>query len=332
MPDAGRGETDGTNVQETDKNQLALKAANLYYMRGEKMETIAREFGGSRSTVSRLLKYARDTNLVEITLKLPTGGAETLAKSLGREYGTSATVVPVPAASTELERLELVAAEGARVLDTVYGANMLLGVAWGTTVAAVGRHLDHKATSGARIVQLNGAANPETTGLRYAADIIERFGRAYDATVQSFPVPAFFDYAATRSAMWRERSIGRILGMQRQADVCLFSLGAVAGGVPSHVYSAGYLDRHDFAALRREKVVGDLSTVFIRADGSHAGISLNERASGMPPEDLRRVNRRICVVTGRNKVPALRAALRSHLVTDLVIDEPTAADLMAPRE
>lgn len=157
--------------------------------------------------------------------------------------------------------------------------------------------------------------------------IIERFGRAFDATVQPFPVPAFFDNPATRAAMWKERSIARILHMRRNADVCLFSLGAVSGGIPSHVYSAGYLDRKDFEALRQENVVGDVSTVFVREDGSHHGISLNNRASGIPPEDLRRVNHRICVVTGRNKVPALRAALRSQLITDLVIDEPTAADL-----
>lgn len=294
------------------------------------MDRIARQIGGSRSTVSRLLKYARDKELIEFTLNLPTVDADALVRSLRREYGVSARVLPVSAEATELERLELVAAEGARVLNEIYGANMLLGVAWGTTTAAVGGYLEHKATSGAQIVQLNGAANPGTTGLQYASEIIERFGRAFDAAVQPFPVPAFFDYRQTREAMWRERSIKRIVSMQRKADVCLFSLGAVAGGIPSHVYSAGYLDRNDFDSLRRERVVGDLSTVFLRADGSHHGIALNDRASGMPPEDLRRVNRRLCVITGRNKVAALRAALRSRLITDLVIDEPTAADLMQP--
>lgn len=316
-------------MQDFEKSRLALRAANLYYMRDEKMEKVAHELGRSRSTISRLLKFARDTNLIEITLNLPTEDADALSRALRREYGVTATVVPVLAASTELERLELVAAEGARMLGTVYGANMVLGIAWGTTVAAVSGHLEYKETSGAQIVQMNGAANPGTTGLQYATDIIGRFGRAFDATVQPFPVPAFFDHAATRTAMWKERSIARIRAMQREADVCLFSVGAVAGGVPSHVYSAGYLDQKDFETLNREQVVGDLSTVFIRADGSDHGIPINDRASGMPPEDLRHVNRRICVATGRNKVPALRAALRAHLVTDLILDEPMAAELIA---
>lgn len=316
-------------MHDHDKNQLALKAADLYYSQHRKMEQIARLMGRSRSTVSRLLKHAHEEGLVEITFNLPCEDADTLSRALRRAYGVSATVVPALETSTELERLELVAAQGARTLSTIYGANMRLGIAWGTTITAVGRHLEHKETSHAEIVQLNGAANPGTTGLQYAAEITGHFGQAFDATVQPFPVPAFFDHPETRTAMWKERSIARIRDMQRTADVCLFSVGAIAGGVPSHVYSAGYLDHDDFETLRREEVVGDLSTVFIRADGSDDNIPINDRASGMPPRELYKINHRICIATGDNKVPPLRAALRAQMITDLVTDEPTAARLMS---
>lgn len=317
-------------MQEFNKNLLALKAANLYYVRGDTMAVIAQGMGLSRSTISRLLRYARDTEMVKITLNLPTWDADALSRAIRSEFGIAVHVVPVVANATELERLELVARKAVHTLNSIYGANMTLGIAWGTTIAAVARHLSYKATAGAQIVQLNGAANPGTTGLQYAADIIERFGQAYNASVQPFPVPAFFDYAATRDAMWKERSIRRILAMQRNADVSLFSLGAVAGGIPSHVYSAGYLDQRDFHTLKAENVVGDISTVFIRANGTSQGISLNDRASGLPPEELRHVGRRICVVSGHNKLPAIQAALRARLVTDLIIDESTATKLVTP--
>ncbi|WGW12558.1 sugar-binding domain-containing protein [Saxibacter everestensis] len=311
-----------------NKAQQALRIAHLYYVQGVTMEAIARQMRVSRSTVSRLLKYARDAKLVEITLNVPHSTEKDLEKVFRREFGISAQVVPVADSSNELERLETVTARGAKLLGQIFGGNMTLGIAWGTTTAAVGRQLVHKVTRGANVVQLNGAANPSTTGIGYAADVISRFGAAFDAPVQHFPVPAFFDYAATRKAMWQERSIKRILRMQRNVDVALFSVGAVAGGVPSHVYTAGYLDDADFRSLRTEGVVGDINTVFIRADGSHHDIPLNQRASGIPPDELRRIHRRLCVVSGENKVPALRAALASHLVTDLVIDEPTASSLL----
>jgi DNA-binding transcriptional regulator LsrR (DeoR family) len=158
---------------------------------------------------------------------------------------------------------------------------------------------------------------------------MSRFGDAFDASVNLFPVPAFFDYAETRRAMWRERSIARVLEVQRSADIALFSIGAVAGEVPSHVYAAGYLDADDVALLESEGVVGDVCTVFLRADGTYADLSLNERASGPTPSELRRVPRRVCAVAGESKVVPLLAALRAGVITHLIIDEQTAKSLAA---
>ncbi len=137
--------------------------------------------------------------------------------------------------------------------------------------------------------------------MHYAGDLIAGFGSAFDAHVHHFPVPAFFDYAETKRAMWRERSVRRVLDVQHRADIALFSVGAVAGGVPSHVYSAGYLDPDDVAVLDAEGVVGDVCTVFLRADGTYRDIALNERATGPAPEELRRVPRRVCAVAGTTR-------------------------------
>ena len=130
-----------------------------------------------------------------------------------------------------------------------------------------------------------------------------------------FPVPAFFDYAETKEAMWRERSVRRVLAQQRRADIALFSVGALSGGLPSHVYTAGYLEASDVAVLDHEGVVGDVCTVFLREDGTYKDVALNARATGPSPSELRRVPRRVCAVAGDNKVVPLRAALRARVVT-----------------
>ena len=171
----------------------------------------------------------------------------------------------------------------ARLLSSWFDSDMVMGVAWGTTLAAVSRYLVPKPTRGAAVVQLNGAANMRTSGVEYASDLISSFGAAFGAAVHHFSVPAFFDYPETKAAMWRERSVRRVLDMQRRADIAVFSVGAVAGAVPSHVYSAGYLDETDIAVLHDEGVVGDVCTVFLRADGSWQDVALNARATGPDP-------------------------------------------------
>lgn len=311
-----------------EREQDVLRAASMYYLQDLKMEVIARHLGTSRSTVSRLIKRARETGLVEITLRPASTRAPGLGRSIASTFGIETYVVPVPDSAGTVERLDQVAMTAARLLASWFDSDMVLGVAWGTTIAAVSRYLAPKPTRGSAVVQLNGAANMRTSGVEYASDLISSFGSAFGAAVHHFSVPAFFDYPDTKAAMWRERSVRRVLDMQRRADIAVFSVGAVAGAVPSHVYSAGYLDDADVRHLHDEGVVGDVCTVFLRADGSWRDVSLNERATGPGPDELARIPRRVCVVAGDNKVAPLLAALRAEVVTDLVVDELTATALV----
>ena len=104
-------------------------------------------------------------------------------------------------------------------------------------------------------------------------------------------------------------------------------IGAVTGQVPSHVYSAGYLEPDDIRVLESAGVVGDVCTVFLRADGTYEDLALNERATGPTPAELTRIPRRVCAVAGENKVIPLLAALRAGIITQLILDEQTAREL-----
>lgn len=310
------------------KVQQALTAAHLYYMQDLTMEAIARELHTSRSSVSRLLSHARETGLVDIQIHSPAESAGRIAAEIRERYGVTAHLVPMPDHTSEVDRLERVAMSAARLLGRFFDSNMTLGIAWGSTISAVSRHLVPKAITGAEIVQLNGAGNTRTTGIIYASEILHRFGGAYGAHVQQFPVPAFFDDPHTKQALWRERSMRRVLEVQEGMQVALFGVGSPFAEVPSHVYIGGYLDPDDYRSLSRDRVVGDVATVFYRDDGSWRDVALNARASGPGLDLLRRTPRRVCVVAGLSKLPSVRGALAARLVTDLVIDEPLARALV----
>jgi deoxyribonucleoside regulator len=311
-----------------ERTQDALRAAHLYYMQDLTMEAIARELGTSRSSVSRLLSFARETGLVDIQIRSPLDLATVLGEQLHDRYGVVAHVVPVPDQTSDVDRVDRVALSAARMLTQYVDSNMVVGVAWGSTVSAVSRYLVPKPTHNTLVVQLNGAGNVRTTGIMYASEILRRFGQAYGATVQQFPVPAFFDDPATKLALWRERSTKRVLELQERMDMVLFGVGSPVALVPSHVYSGGYLERSDQRALDADGVVGDVSTVFFREDGSSADIAINARASGPDLATIRKAPRRVCVVAGSSKVRSVRGALAAGLVTDIVLDEGTARALL----
>lgn len=312
--------------------QTLYSVARMYYEEGQTMEAIAGKLAVSRSTVSRMLRDARDAELVRISLRPPEAQRiEELGRRIARQYGVQAHVVPASPGDDQRARLRTVAETSGELLDEMLEPGSTLGIAWGTTIAELLSTIRSRPVPGLRIVQLNGAINVEGSGLAYISAVLARAATRWDATVHQFPVPAFFDFPATREAMWRERSVQRVLAVQREATVAVFSVGAFDAEVPSHVYTHNYLTGADLRSLRADGAVGDVCTVFLRADGTYRDIAMNQRGSGTPPDRLLRIPRRLLVASGSRKALPLRAALRAGLATDLVLDEITASSLLALR-
>lgn len=306
---------------DADLNRAAWEIARRHYVDDESMTAIAASLGVSHSTVSRRLRRARDAGLVEIRVASSPDGPESVQRRLWERWNVRAVVVPSVSSPDEGAALDAVSATAARLILETLPSPALLGVAWGATMEAVSRKLPTQLVADTTVVQLNGAGNFHTTGVPYASELLRRFGDAIGARVEQFPAPAFFDDPATRDAMWRERSTRRILDLHSRLDVAVFGIGSPFAEARSHVYQGGYLNRVDVDQLKAERVVGDVATVFYRADGSSNDIPLNRRASGPSFAILRRARRRICVVHGLGKEAALRGALSAQLITDLVVDQ-----------
>lgn len=289
------------------------------------MEAIARELEVSRSTVSRLLHDARTEGLVQITLRPPEAHRiSDTAQEFSERFGVRTIVVPSGSIRGEAERLTAVAVSAARYLESLLRTDMTVGLAWGTTTSMMVEHLNPLPAQGIRVVQLNGAINSQGYGLTYIGTVLDRLGSLWEAQVHHFPVPAFFDHASTREALWQERSVQRILDLQSQVQLAVFGVGAFGADVPSHVYTTDYLSESDLHALHTDGAVGDVCTVMIRADGSWRGVHMNDRATGPDPDQLRHIPRRLLIAAGPRKALALRGALLAGVATDVVVDEATA--------
>jgi deoxyribonucleoside regulator len=315
---------------EASQFAAAVKVAKMYYYQSMTTEAIAQDMNLSRSKVSRLLSIAHANGLVEIRINDPSDRPKSIELELEQRFGLSAAkVVPVPEAAGEGEWLRRVAMYTASYLNTVIDSNMVMGIAWGTTISAVSDHLIPKSTANVDIVQLNGAGNAQGVTNTFSSNLVMRFAKSYDARPHPFHVPAFFDYPETKQALWRERSVRQILDLQERADVMLCSVGVMSPHMTSYVYSGGFLEHQELRSLRDEHVVGDIATVFFRADGTYQDIELNRRASGPDLDLFRRAKRTICVVSGPQKLDGVRGALRGGFIKELIIDEPTARLLLA---
>ena len=224
-----------------------MQVARLYYYQGMTTEAVAREMGISRPAVSRLLTFARQSGLVEIRVHDPENQPQHLEREICDRYKLRAVrVVKVPLNSREDEWLTRVAAFTANHLNGLIHSDMTVGVAWGNTLDAVSRRLTPKHCARVNIVQLNGSGSSQAASNYYTSDIYIRFAENYGARTHLFPVPTFFDYPETKQAMWKERSIQRLVKLASEADLLVYSIGAASGRQPSYVYVGGYLEEEDF--------------------------------------------------------------------------------------
>ncbi len=302
----------------------------MYYDHGRTMEAIAAQMAVSRSTVSRLLRDARAEGLVQVTLRPPEASrVSDLRERIHERYRVGVRVAPARPGETQHARLTAVAAEAAEAISAMVQPEMTVGVAWGTTMSALAEQIRAQPVRDVDVVQLNGAINTLGSGMDHVSSVMGVLGEKWGAQVHHFPVPAFFDYRSTREALWRERSVQRILDLQSNCSLAIFSVGAFDAEVPSHVHSSGYLSSRDLESLESDGAVADVCTVFLRADGSWQDVAMNARSSGTDPSRLARIPRRVLIASGKRKAAPVRAALLARTATDLVIDEITAMQLLA---
>lgn len=315
-------------LRQQSRRAAAVTAARMYYGAGLSTQEIADHLKVSRSTVSRLLAFARESGVVEVRLHETTDHISGLTADLLSRYPrVRFQVIGVHPAATSGRIKAAVAQYAAHVVAAMIEPGMTIGVAWGNTVSSLIDHLHPRPINDLRVVQLNGAGNSASLGLAYASDIIVRFAENFAGSHHLFPVPAFFDHPETKEALWKERSIRRILALQDSADLLLFSTGALVGDPASHVYTAGYLSEREVRELRSAGVVGDVGTVFFDDAGS-GDLPINRRASGPPLSRYARSRRSVCVASGVGKVPGLVAALSAGYISDLIVDNRTAVELV----
>lgn len=318
---------DGTRGRQFRK---ALSAAVAYYSEDKTMEAIARELDVSRSTVSRLLAHARDVGLVEIKVARPELRATGIERRLWTAYGVDATVVTMPEGTSPEERHARTADYAAEHLHTVVGHDTVLAIAWGTMVNTISYRLKPKVVTNCKLVQLNGIGHGSGIGVHYAHAMMNRYAEAFRANVQQFPAPIFFDSAELKRMSMAESIFSHVRQLGEKAGVMLFSVGTVTTGVPSspHLYGSFLTDR-DFAQLEGDGAVGDIGTTFFDEQGEYRGIRINDRSTGPDLAKMKHISHRICVVSGTHKTEAVRGALRGGHISELIIDEVTAQDLIA---
>jgi deoxyribonucleoside regulator len=310
------------SINSTEDLNLLVDVATRFYLQGESQVNIARALGINASTISRYLKRARDSGLIQLRVTAPQPVNMDLGRELANHFGLSRVVV-----ANATDGGKALAAAAADYIDGVLFNGMRVATAWGGTLLSVVSSLHPGIVSGLELAQLHGGIGYAAPGIQ-AQEILRFLAGLYPGTNTHYlHAPLIVGSPEIRELFCRERSISPALQAAASCDLALLGIGTL--GEEASLVRYGHLEPADRASLIVNGAVGDLCGRFFRADGRVALESLDRRTIAIEWEELKAISTVVAVAAGRHKCDAIRGALRTGCLNVLITDEPTAALILA---
>lgn len=303
------------------KLDQAARAAWLSYVGGRTQDEIAAQLGVSRPGVQRLLALARQEGLVKVRIDHPIASCMALAEFIQDRFGLAfCDVAPVDASITSsgAAYLAVAAAERlSRYLDRT--EPLTLSLSTGRSVRAMVEALSRIDRPQHRFVSLVGNVARDGSANRYDGVMIladktggERF---------LLPAPVVASSVAEKEALRDQRLFQAIVEVAKQAEAAFVGVGRIdrqATLFQDHFISEAELDE-----LLSLEAVGELLGWPMNARGELIDCSPSRRVTSLPLEMLHEQTL-VGLAGGRDKGPAILAALRGGWLNGLVTDEHAA--------
>jgi DNA-binding transcriptional regulator LsrR (DeoR family) len=297
---------------------LAAQASWLQLIQGRMNIEIADALGVSRLRVPKLVKWAEDHDVLDVSLRVPATLDQLAADELRTRFGLADALVSSEPGLHPAARL------AAQYCCEVLTEGGSLGIAWGRSAQALVSELEHlPAVPQVDVVQLIGGL-PETGTAWHSTELLVRLAAVTGGSAAGLLAPMVIPDAATARGLRDEPSIARAFALMKQANVAVVGVGAWEPG-GSRVLAQ--LD--DAEGASTADVVADVCGILLDVDGAVVHAELSERMISIDEATLRERPVRMAIAVGESKARAIASALRSGLVSVLSTDAPTAKQVLA---
>lgn len=302
--------------------ELMIKVAELYYLDDMPQRDIAQKLNLSRPKVSRLLKAAKEHNLIDIKINYPEPARSELEKAFESNFGLKEAVIVSNVDENHVRTFAEVTAVAAKYLKRVVKEGNSIGVAWGRTLRAVVESMGFAERKKVRVVQIIGSLGQSSES---ANEIVRKLAESLGGSSFILPAPAIVDSPEIKNAIIKDKTIQEVLRMARSVNIALVGIGNIDEN--SSFFNTGYLKKKDLEVLKQENAVGDICAHFFDMDGRLC-TNIDKRVIAVSTEELKSIPRVIGVATGKEKVRSILGALKSGMLDVLITDERTAKSVI----
>ncbi len=308
-------------------HELLAEVASLYFEEELTQNEIAARLGLSRVKVYRLLKQAKDEQVVTIVIDWPIKRAAQVERELCAAFGLEDALVLEAVSTDPNATLHQLGQLAARYLEQTLHDGATLTVCLGRSTYETINAIRPGFRARVRVAPALGSMPFALRELDSGA-LARRLAQKLGGEPIDLSAPAMADSAASAAVLRSQRDIARALQAAAEADLALLGIGNLDPALSGFV-KGGFLTPEELAALRSSGAAGDIAGRIITAEGALHGNGYDDRIIGLSFADLRRIPKTLAVAAGVEKTAAIRGALHARLVNVLCTDDRTASAVLA---
>jgi DNA-binding transcriptional regulator LsrR (DeoR family) len=311
-----------------DEVRLMAKVARMYYDQGIRQQEITERLNIHQSKVSRMLKRAREANIVRISVTTPAGFFPELEDALENRFGLKEAIV-IDSDGEEERVVRDLGSAAAFYVETTIKPEMVIGISsWSRSLFSMVDIL-HPGTAGAggKVVQILGGVGNASTQY-HAMLLAQRLASLIGASPVLLQAPGVVGSAEAKAVLVKDPAVEEASRLFSKLDLALVGIGSLE---PSSLLasSGNIFSVEERKQLRRSGAVGDICFQFIDRQGRLVASPLMKRVIGIDLATLKSAPRVVGIAAGESKVPAILASLAGKWINVLITERRTAEHLIS---
>ncbi|SFB00265.1 DNA-binding transcriptional regulator LsrR, DeoR family [Lentibacillus halodurans] len=307
-----------------DRN-LMEKVSKLYYLEGWTQTQICKKVGLSRPIISKLLKQAKEKNIVEIYIKDESVHTVELERLLEKQYNLQEAVVVSGAnKGTEMVRRNMGRAASG-YLSKRLSQIQTLGISWGKSIYTLVEEFQSIEYPHIHLVPLVGGMGQEFVEY-HSNQLSFQLAQQLNASSSYLYAPAIADNADLKQKIVQSKDVASVLEEGKQVDLAIVGVGGMTRQTTA--IEMGYLRDKDIDSLKEAGAEGDLNSSFFDVNGREVNHPINDRIIGTSLDEIKEIPEVMAIAEGKHKVNSLHIALKTGIVNVLVTDDQTAEGLL----